>query len=305
MRFLSFLLLLLLLFAGKRVVAQDTVRQDSVVKAAVVPPQNAGTKWGVLLPPKTVLRAGAQQAFWAKIGQHPQWDSLYPTWSVEKEKSFTDRTAEFYLLLLLVGILGMIRANWPRYFHNLWRAFWQGTAPSPALRSQLEDAGQPALLMNGLFALTGGAYIYYLARLYTQSPISDSPAIAMGSLVASVGLVYLFKWAAIQASGWAFGVKSITGSYLFNVFLINKIMAIMLLPFILLLAFGSKTWSAPVAGISVVLVAGLLLLRYIRSWPMLRAFFSNSHFHFLTYFCASEILPLAILTKLLLPFLGR
>ncbi len=298
-----FLFFLVLLFAGKALFAQDSVRQTPASKTTAA--QTAGARWGTSLPAKSVLQGGAQKTFRQKLEQHPQWEAAYPTWAVEQEKPFTDRTTEFYLLLLLLGILGLIRAGWPRYFHNLWRAFWQGTASSPALRSQLEDAGQPALLMNILFALTGGAYIYYLARLYTRSPVSDSPAVAIGALVAGLGMVYFFKWAAIQASGWAFGVQALTGSYLFNVFLVNKIMAIVLLPFTLLLAFGGPAWAAPAGGISVVLVAGLLLLRYIRSWPTLRAFFSNSHFHFLTYFCASEILPLAILTKLLLPFLGR
>ena len=304
MRFL-FLLLLVFLLTGNGVLAQDSVRRDSMTKPVVIQSQNAGTKWGVLLPPTEFLKSGAQQAYLKKLGQYPQWISQTPLWVVEAKKSFSDRTAEFYLLVLLLGILGLIRANWPRYFHNLWRAFWQGGTSSPALRTQLEDATQPAVLMNLLFALTGGAYIYYLSRLYGRTAVEGSPAGTLVILIGGVALVYIFKWAAIQASGWAFGVKNLTGSYLFNVFLINKVMTMALLPLTILLAFAAPQWAIPVAAVSFALVAALVLLRYIRAWPTLRAFFNNSHFHFLTYFCASEILPLAVLTKLLLPFLGR
>ncbi len=281
------------------------MRRDSITRPPVAQVQNAGTKWGVQLPPANQLKSSSKQAYLKQLALHPQWDAAYPTWAVERQKPFTDRTAEFYLLLLLVGILGFIRSAWPRYFHNLWRAFWQGGTSSPALRNQLEDAPQPALLMNGLFVLTGGAYVYYLSALYGGAPLGSSPARALAILIGGIAVVYIFKWAAIRASGWAFGVKSLTSSYLFNVFLISKVMAMGLLPLTIVLAFAETQWAVPAAAVSLAFITALLLLRYVRSWPTLRAFFSNSHFHFLTYFCASEILPLAILTKLLLPYLGR
>jgi Na+-translocating ferredoxin:NAD+ oxidoreductase RnfD subunit len=118
-------------------------------------------------------------------------------------------------------------------------------------------------------------------------------------LIAGTGLIYLTKYAAVRFSGWAFRVEGITEHYLFNVFLINKVLGITLMPFIIVLAFADHEWAQQVVIISFV-VSGLLLLnRYIRSWEVFGSFFQYSKFHFFLYLCASELLPLAVLMKLL------
>ena len=47
------------------------------------------------------------------------------------------------------------------------------------------------------------------------------------------------------------------------------------------------------------LSTGLLINRYTRSWQIFGSFFQYSKFHFFTYLCASEVLPLAVLMKIL------
>jgi Na+-translocating ferredoxin:NAD+ oxidoreductase RnfD subunit len=104
---------------------------------------------------------------------------------------------------------------------------------------------------------------------------------------------------AVRFSGWAFRVEGVTEHYLFNVFLINKILAMILIPFIIILAFADAEVAKQMIVVSF-LVGGLLLLnRYIRSWQVFGSFFQYSKFHFFMYLCASELLPLAVLMKLL------
>jgi hypothetical protein len=76
-------------------------------------------------------------------------------------------------------------------------------------------------------------------------------------------------------------------------------MALALLPFVLLIAFASPAYASPAIIVSGILVALLFVSRYIRSWQVFGSFFQFSKFHFFTYLCASEILPLAVLMKLL------
>ena len=72
-----------------------------------------------------------------------------------------------------------------------------------------------------------------------------------------------------------------------------------LLPFVLLIAFAAPVYAGPALVVSGVLIALLFVSRYIRSWQVFGSFFQFSKFHFFTYLCASEILPLAVLMKLL------
>jgi Na+-translocating ferredoxin:NAD+ oxidoreductase RnfD subunit len=118
-------------------------------------------------------------------------------------------------------------------------------------------------------------------------------------LVAGTGVIYLIKYAAVQFSGWAFRVQGITEHYLFNVFLINKVLGVTLVPFVIILAFADREWAQQIVILSFITSGILLLNRYIRSWQVFGSFFQYSKFHFFVYLCASEILPLAVLMKLL------
>ena len=113
-------------------------------------------------------------------------------------------------------------------------------------RDQLNADPIPNILMNFLFACSTGAYLYALIRLYHPArEMALPPALMLGAFIVGVMLVYGMKWLAIRASGWAFGVSSLTTQYLFNVFLINKILAVVLVPFTVFLALDSACRPRP------------------------------------------------------------
>jgi hypothetical protein len=154
--------------------------------------------------------------------------------------------------------------------------------------------------MNVFFTLSAGFYLAYIASAYLRPGLfSAHPVWLLLISTAGFSVIYLAKYLLLRFSGWAFRVEGITEQYLYNVFLINKVMAIVLLPFSLILAFASPALAGPATIVSVLLVALLLANRYLRSWQVIGAFFEHSKFQFFAYLCASEILPLAVLIKLL------
>jgi len=76
-------------------------------------------------------------------------------------------------------------------------------------------------------------------------------------------------------------------------------LGILLLPFTIVMAFGTPDIAQLALFISVLLILILFINRYMRSWQVFGSFFQYSKFHFFTYLCASELLPLAVLMKLL------
>ncbi len=234
------------------------------------------------------------------IAAHPMMASQYIVSDIELPHIYVSKTADFYLLLFLCLMLGLIRFMDTRYFINLWRAFWNPTLSNRQLKEQLQGAGLPNLLMNLFFAFASGAYIYYVVKFFTPHHSGViPPSLLIIMLITGTGLIYLAKYAAVRFSGWAFRVEGITEHYLFNVFLINKVLAVTLIPFIIILAFADHDWAQQVVFISFVASGILLLNRYIRSWQVFGSFFQYSKFHFFMYLCASELLPLAVLMKLL------
>ncbi len=265
--------------------------------AGVVQP----AKYGITaFPDSIVLQKGAALGMDTFLRQHPMMASTYIMSDIELPHVMVSQTADFYLLLFLCLMLGFIRFMDTRYFINLWKAFFNPTLSNRQLKDQLQGSGLPNLLMNVFFTFAGGAYIYYIVRFFTPHTSGViPPSLLIIMLIGGTGAIYLAKYATVRFSGWAFRVEGITEHYLFNVFLINKVVGVTLIPFIIILAFADHQWAQQVVIISFIVLGILLLNRYIRSWQVFGSFFQYSKFHFFMYLCASELLPLAVLMKLL------
>lgn len=228
--------------------------------------------------------------------------SVATTFNIQKLHRSRNQAPDFYLLVALTLLLGIIRYTDPRYFTLLLGAF-RNPGAGRQWSDMLQAAALPNLAMNIFFAAVTGAYIYYLSFATTMRFLGYKAPLVLLLLIFGMLAMYATKYAVLRFSGWAFRVESLTGQYLFNVFLINKIIGIVLLPFVVVIAFAGSEWTQPLAAVSGVIVAGLLVSRYLRSWPALQAFFRGSRFHFFIYLCASEILPMAVLVKWLLHLL--
>ncbi len=259
------------------------------------------SKYGVLAIADTnAVSAGVKRMGDSMIYKHPMMVTKNIISDIEVPIKIKSQTADFYLLLLLCLMLGVIRFVDERYFFNLWLAFWNPTLSNRQLKDQIQSAGLPNFLMNLFFTIAEGAYLYYVVKFFTPHPSGViPPSLLIFLLIMGTALIYGAKYAAVRFSGWAFRMEGVTDHYLFNVFLINKILAITLVPFIIILAFANHDVAQQMVVISFIVSGILLLNRYIRSWQVFGSFFQYSKFHFFMYLCASEILPLAVLMKLL------
>ena len=193
-------------------------------------------------------------------------------------------------------MLGAIRYLDPRYFALLVRAY-RNPGAGWQWHEMLKAAALPNLGMNIFFAAVTGTYIYYLSNDAGNRFLGVRAPLVLPLLIAGMLVIYAGKYAMVRFSGWAFRVESLSEQYLFNIFLVNKITGIVLLPFVLLIAFAGSQWTHPLGIVSGVITLALLSTRYFRSWPIFYTFFHGSKFHFFTYLCASEILPMAVLVK--------
>ena len=214
-------------------------------------------------------------------------------------KPFVNRTWDFYFLLSLVLFLGIIRLFDSTYIQELWLSFFNAGQGNKYRREKLERAFYTNLLMNIFFTISLATYFYYIFQNFSSLQFFNKPqVIYLLLLICGISLIYITKYLVIRFSGWALNMQNVTDNYLFNVFLVNKILAIALLPFTIFLAFPNPFWASYLLLASVILIASSFIVRYIQSWKVSSASFKLSKFHFFTYLCASEILPLAVLIKL-------
>lgn len=214
-------------------------------------------------------------------------------------KIFTGKEYLFYYLVFLLILFGLLRRAFAKYFHDLFRVFFKTTLKQRQTQEQLLQSSLASVFMNSFFVLSAGLYVNFLLQ-YFQLVISDNFWLQYVYCAAALATIYLVKYIGLKITGWLFNVSNATESYIFIVFIINKMLGIFLLPFLLLLAFANDPLYGSAMVISWLGIGLLLIYRFILSYGALRKEVKLNSFHFILYILGFEVIPLLLIYKLLL-----
>lgn len=227
-----------------------------------------------------------------------------PVHMVTKLKKDNSENIFFYLIAGLVFLLGLIKFIYTRYFSNLFRVFFNTSLRQSQLADQLLQSKLPSLFFNAFFIISGGVYIYFLLRQY-QFVKEDHQWFLLPVCILLLGLIYVVKYCSLKFTGWVTGHTQATDTYVFIIFLIAKITGVILIPFIVLMAFSDPVIAAGSVLVSLLLIGFLLLLRFFRSYGLIQNQLKVSRFHFFLYIIGIEIVPLLLIYKGLLLLLSK
>jgi hypothetical protein len=172
------------------------------------------------------------------------------------------------------------------------------------ITDQLLQAKLPSFLFNIFFVISGGIYVYVLLSYYGFFNAGYKWSIILSSITL-MGLIYFVKFCTLKFTGWITGLNAEVNTYVFVIFLINKILGIFLVPFIIVLAFSASGFVKIAALISMMCIGILLLLRFFRSYALIQNQLKISRFHFFLYIACLEIIPLMLIYKGLMIYLTK
>lgn len=210
----------------------------------------------------------------------------------------------FLIISFLLFVLAFLKFGYSKYFENLFRVFFNTSLKQGQLTDQLLQAKLPSMFFNIFFTFTGGLYVYFILLHYGFLN-NDRAAYYIILLTTCTAIVYFSKFIILKFTGWIVHAREVTDNYIFIVFLINKILGIFLLPIIIVMAFAKPWLVSLIASASIVIIILLLVLRFFRSYGILQNRLKFSNFHFIIYFVGIEILPLLLIYKSLMIFLGK
>lgn len=257
---------------------------------------------------RKVVKARRRQilvAFEQVVKEHPYFGINGPVLhqTIELRKP-ANTDSFFYFIIGLVLYVALMRLFFYKYVSTMFTLFFRATLRQQQLREQLLQAPLPALLMNIFFVISMATYCTLLATHY-QLNVTGNFWTAWLYAVAVIAAIYVVKFIFLNMVGWIFGIGNVTDTYIFIVFLINKMIGIFLVPFIALLAFPTPEFVKIVILLSYILIASMLFYRFIISYRPVRTEIKLTRFHFFLYLCAFEIAPLLLIYKVLLAFVLR
>jgi hypothetical protein len=210
----------------------------------------------------------------------------------------------FYIIVTMLIVLAVMKTVYSRYFSTLFRVFFNTSLRQNQLTDQLEQAKLPSLIFNIFFVIAAGMYVYVLLHYFVLD--EEKPDLYLVAFcAAAVGACYFVKYLSLQFTGWVTGYKAEADIYTFIIFLLNKVIGILLLPIIILMLFSSHKIAGFAVFFSLIMLGLILLLRFFRSYSLLQNRLKVSRFHFLLYILGFEIMPLALIFKVSMLFLGK
>ncbi len=285
--------------AADSLLIRNSLRQDSA--AATYPfsdsvskrPDTIGRMWQVLdsIPlQKQILQ------------RHPYFDFNTKALLLKSEKKeFHGKELLFYVIIALIIIFGLLKLAFAKYFTDLFRVFFRTTLKQRQIKEQLMQTPLPSLVFNVFFVASAGLYINFLLHYFNFTPVNNFWLMYLYCCI-GLSVIYLVKFVGLTICGWLFNMQKAADSYIFIVFIINKVIGVSLLPFIVLLGFTDGVVYSVALVLSWCCVGGLILYRFILGFAAIRNEVRFNLFHFFLYLCAFEVAPLLLIYKLLLFF---
>jgi hypothetical protein len=234
------------------------------------------------------------------LKRHPYFHfDIASTAVYTKLKEFKSKDILFYALAGMVLFFSMFRLVFSKYFNDLLRVFFRTTLKQRQIKEQLMQTPLPSFAFNFFFVGSAGLYIDFLFQYFNIRPVNNFWLLYLYCCT-GLSIIYLVKFIALKLCGWLFNMRSAADSYIFIVFIINKVIGIFLLPVNILLAFMDEPFFSSVLVLSWVGIGVLFLYRFILGYSAIRKEVRFNLFHFFLYLCAFEIAPLLLIYRLLL-----
>ena len=223
-------------------------------------------------------------------------------YKIEQRFALPDKDLLFYLILMLIFLFGFVNNVFPQYFSKLFKQFSQSSLRMIQYREQLLQNSLGSLIINICFILSFSLMSTLL--IFNRHLLTLSFWEGFFYISLFFTFLYIGKYISLQIAGYVFNSKELVNTYIFVVFMINKVLGVLLVPFILVLAFAKPIFHPYAIGGAALITVLLILYRYLFSLTSVRNKLHISSFHFFLYLCAFEILPLTILYKFIVQYFG-
>lgn len=300
MRFLSPLFICCWMLLAVRLPAQDSIQvqvPDTLVQAVPLQPD---IEFPAASAVKKVPADFSSSNYLKVLQSHPYYNfgskGVFRTIIVKTERG---KDGLFYLLAGLLFLLALIKLSFGRYLENMFKVFFRASLKAKQIREQLLQTPLASLLLNIHFVAAAGLLAAMILHQYQTNPADPGFWQLYLYSVLAVALVYTGKNFILQFLGWSLRMKDTTDTYIFIVFLCNKVLGIFLLPLLMLIAFANEPLVTVATTLSYVLVVAIFLYRYISAYGFITRELKASRFHFFLYLCAFEVAPLLLIYKVL------
>ncbi|HYW97146.1 MAG TPA: DUF4271 domain-containing protein [Bacteroidales bacterium] len=204
-----------------------------------------------------------------------------------------------YILIGVLVVLAWIRLVFNKHIINLFDSAFNYQRAVKVYDDPGVVKTRIFLALNIIYTLSGGLFLYLAMQHYNLHPAGLTGINQF--LVAAVFLAALMigKVIVVKTTALIFNREKLFNAYLFHNFIFNKITGIVIIPFVLAIAYSKGLPRDIFIYSGFVALASVVILRITR---LLMFIFKNVVllFYLILYLCTLEILPMLVIVKLIL-----
>jgi hypothetical protein len=221
-------------------------------------------------------------------------------------KSEERQPGEGWVFVSLIGIFVLLlltrRLN-PKKLVTYLSAIYNRRAQNELFEEENLLSSPFSLILFVAFCLTASLFTIKAIGLTPTTILQEYGAFTTFGVFALILLVvYTFKILFIQFVGAVFNIYPVARQYAFNVYLLNNILGLLLIPLVAIAYYSggpADTWAV-YAGIVLFIV--FFVLRFLKSLSIEGIISPVNLLYLFLYLCTLEILPLLVAVKLIVKY---
>ncbi len=243
-----------------------------------------------------------------RLGSQSEYINLYqghelkPVHSVPVQKEGLDQNWFFPVFLMVLAVYTWMRIFYNKYFNQLLQAFLNTNLTNQIVRDENILVQRASIILALTFNVIGALFLYLLSLDIGWTLGGIGPGFnRFAFFLTVVSATYTLKFLILKIIGWLFDLDREMATYIFNIFLINNVLGLILLPIVALMAYNPIIETHFLANLSIVLIAFAFFYRIIRGLLAGMSVPGFSPLYLFLYLCTLEIAPLLVLIRIIKP----
>ena len=207
---------------------------------------------------------------------------------------------DWFSIILITLVIGFtyIKYHYDKIFKQLLNAFLSTNASNQIIREENVMVQRASIILSIIFYLAGGLFLYQLAE-YNKWDLMGIQHEFSRFLLFALFLAFVspLKMIVLKILGFIFESDKLSSSYSFNIFLINNILGLLLIPIIAVFAYLPFNTGSSILYIGVTLISLAFIYRLIKGYSIWQSIGHLPALYFILYLCTLEIAPILVLLK--------
>jgi hypothetical protein len=207
------------------------------------------------------------------------------------------------VLSIITSLVIIVRIFYRRNISELVRAFLSLSATNQLVRDENILLQRASLILTVVFNLTAAFMVWQFGTALAHKfslVLNDFNRFLVFAFV--IAGIYSLKYVVLKLTGFIFGTDREMDAYIFNIFLSNNLLGMVLFPVMVILFLYPQLSDSKIVFYGVVATAVIFYIyRVLRGILIGRASSSYSPVYLFFYICALEFAPLLVLLKVASP----